>query len=1695
MIEHETKKVEIEETLEKNNVKTDYLKVLYTTQNSGSDNSDIPNNTTEFVQNPYLPANLQKKAEALLDEDFSSVNFYLNSVNALNLGAKAYAQGNNIHFAPGNYNPYSTGGQELIAHELVHVSQQRKGLVKPEILTSFGWMNNSENFENQANESAKMILRGSKIINNFKSKKNIYPSYVIQMSPEIIGDIEYGSLHNSLRSVQLKVDSNGDQKFDLICTILLKNKSKGIISFKKNDSKDVIGEFNFDLKVELKDVHKEFYVTNQSPLSAASPFILNFLNNNLTIQVNRDEVTIIGKETKQYTLKHYSHDIANATPTIGYQYTSQMGSLGDVNVLLTDRYFFQTKPFNEIVSIHFQQDSHSDGKLVLIPQIGLFYPSLKDGVQKPMKKIEIEGGFLNELIIKCEEIKNINGISYLFTFSNKGSETNETPKILKQIYFLAYYSGTKKGDDIKNNSVTLEYYPLNEKRILKTEISHSLVSDLKNDERNIASFQIKGLPEDENYKLETSITNLRMPDHFKNAASIDAEKVFDKKILFNSINENWSFKHDPIILKNIKKLSSRELLTTNGLDDHDLAAIAFFIAWDNVKQLIIGGELVTKELLDELAARQEEYWREIHAKGLTASGPEGSAGSGSNYSGGGNPKRDKISNLAYSNIVNVSDLDNLLEPKMDILNLYRLEIGLAKKLTKWYDDHDLKENNITNLQDLNSLIWQVRLIEKKSLSFDAIKAKSGSFSTVIGTGEYSDYHTSRAMFYPDRQPDNQNITGYPVDIIVYKELSTKINGAIEITWHVMAMNFENRVHHESISIDGGNDLAKMHENVMTTLSDSDFCPPGILFYQLIPEGAKEKSNFISGSVKLKGEDDNDFLGDIGNYILLGANIVSAFTPFGPIVVGLTSCVSVANSGFTFYNKIQEGSYGLKDVFTLGVDTFAAIFDSIGAVRSVKGLTALDLVLENGKKCKLFSKTPELLLTDGLGGVMVAVEAIEAYRQYSDRKKGQGSDIRDSELLKILTFFITQGAIVGASGYSKYNDIKELNSHQKNYDQLFSSNQNNSDINITILKKEKSASSKKEAENQNQHSNVDNQQTNIEESKIKKLNEQKKQEKINQAIIEFEDKNKGKNWLRNYDEFKRFHVDKNLKLDSEILKKTELQQKNFLLKTYTTYGNEKLVELTKYIKKEKLDISTFVKLHEELKLNSNLNLEDVAFLHMFFKGDETVIKNFLNDDAIKYDDFIIRSFIKHCENPDEILKLIKEDKTKIRFYELILHSISKQIKIDYSIKIVKLTELEKILTEDIKKITAENPNLKRLGVLRTQIHNVEQKRLLIEKTNLAEELANSKKEIKSNDIQMNNNNVSMNGNYNEIQMIEKDINSLNPNISNRIEDLKNIESEISILNEPSLKKQKESISDYLKQQQELKNLIWSLESAKGSIEGKKTKRTQKSRQNIRNLQKNIDLKEKQMKTLMNNNTSIDFNNDKLEDLLEDTNKDIFRLNQSRESLTDLNLTLTELTNKKSTLENKIKELELENFKIQKNNENLIELNNDLNIKLKEKETKMDQLMTKIDTSNEEISLSSSTAENRKTEMDNLTDEIDGIRNSQEYVDLENNIQTNPFDELKLHNFLENDLKVVNQKLKQLADEKGILEQIDIESRKWNKAAESSVKILKQQVLTDEQKNLKTIFDVDQIVDKSKTETEKLAAIIKWMAEHYRSEFKQ
>ncbi|MCT7948239.1 DUF4157 domain-containing protein [Ancylothrix sp. C2] len=75
----------------------------------------------------HLETPLRRKMEGAFGTDFSKVNIYNDSTaDRLNrsLSARAFTTGNNIFFKRGEYNPNSSSGQELLAHELTHVVQQ-----------------------------------------------------------------------------------------------------------------------------------------------------------------------------------------------------------------------------------------------------------------------------------------------------------------------------------------------------------------------------------------------------------------------------------------------------------------------------------------------------------------------------------------------------------------------------------------------------------------------------------------------------------------------------------------------------------------------------------------------------------------------------------------------------------------------------------------------------------------------------------------------------------------------------------------------------------------------------------------------------------------------------------------------------------------------------------------------------------------------------------------------------------------------------------------------------------------------------------------------------------------------------------------------------------------------------------------------------------------------------------------------------------------------------------------------------------------------------------------------------------------------------------------------------------------------------------------------------------------------------------
>jgi len=64
-----------------------------------------------------------------LGEDFSTVRIEPHSRDAVALGALAFARREEVGFAPGQYRPDTSLGRRLIAHELAHVAQQRRGPV------------------------------------------------------------------------------------------------------------------------------------------------------------------------------------------------------------------------------------------------------------------------------------------------------------------------------------------------------------------------------------------------------------------------------------------------------------------------------------------------------------------------------------------------------------------------------------------------------------------------------------------------------------------------------------------------------------------------------------------------------------------------------------------------------------------------------------------------------------------------------------------------------------------------------------------------------------------------------------------------------------------------------------------------------------------------------------------------------------------------------------------------------------------------------------------------------------------------------------------------------------------------------------------------------------------------------------------------------------------------------------------------------------------------------------------------------------------------------------------------------------------------------------------------------------------------------------------------------------------------------
>lgn len=106
-----------------------------------------------------MPASVQARMENSFGADFSNVRIH-EGPQAQALGATAYTQNSDIHFAPGQYRPNSQSGQELLGHELAHVVQQSQGGVQATTQAKGVGINDDPGLEREADEMGARAARG-----------------------------------------------------------------------------------------------------------------------------------------------------------------------------------------------------------------------------------------------------------------------------------------------------------------------------------------------------------------------------------------------------------------------------------------------------------------------------------------------------------------------------------------------------------------------------------------------------------------------------------------------------------------------------------------------------------------------------------------------------------------------------------------------------------------------------------------------------------------------------------------------------------------------------------------------------------------------------------------------------------------------------------------------------------------------------------------------------------------------------------------------------------------------------------------------------------------------------------------------------------------------------------------------------------------------------------------------------------------------------------------------------------------------------------------------------------------------------------------------------------------------------------------------------------------------------------------------
>ena len=197
---------------------------------NGQPNLSSSSPVQKSSDNSALPGNLKSGVEKLSGQDMSDVSVHRNSDKPAQLNAHAYAQGTDIHLAPGQ--------EKHLPHEAWHVAQQKQGRVQPtKQLKSEIPINDDEGLEKEADEMGEKALE----VGEDSDSENSNSSG--QTSNDISGDeVQLKAKDNtSINAIQKVADrSNNVKQLNKLDTLANKRDRDGIRQLQKEsvDSKN-----------------------------------------------------------------------------------------------------------------------------------------------------------------------------------------------------------------------------------------------------------------------------------------------------------------------------------------------------------------------------------------------------------------------------------------------------------------------------------------------------------------------------------------------------------------------------------------------------------------------------------------------------------------------------------------------------------------------------------------------------------------------------------------------------------------------------------------------------------------------------------------------------------------------------------------------------------------------------------------------------------------------------------------------------------------------------------------------------------------------------------------------------------------------------------------------------------------------------------------------------------------------------------------------------------------------------------------------------------------------------------------------------------------------------------------------------------------------------------------------------------------